>query len=114
MFREQEVRANDPGPLIFERGMALEVDEELGFPLVEPLGGPGWLFTFETMSVEEVGGAIELEEETAEALELIGEVRTQRERFRRYAPILVEKQSAGRQLFTDEAGPGRWIRGSEL
>ena len=103
---QEEVGADDAGPIVFESRVALEIDQGLGFALVEPTGDPRGLFSFEAVSVEEVHRAVELEQHPAQLLELTDEFRAEREGVWCDAPGVVEEEPAGGQLIEDRLGLG--------
>ena len=106
MFSQEEVGADDAGPIVFESWVALEIDQGLGFTLVEPTGDPLGLFSFEAVPVEEVHRAVELEQHSAQLFELTDEFRAEREGVWCDAPGVVEEEPAGGQLISDRLGLG--------
>lgn len=101
---EEEVRADDPGDLVTEGGIALPGDEFGRLALVEPAGDPVGGFAGDAASVEEIGGAIELEKDAAEGFDFAGEGGWERKGVQGDPPVEVGEETAGREPVADLAG----------
>ena len=78
----KQVGANDTRDLGLEGWVALPGEQGCGLAAVQPIGDPGGLFAFAAFPVEEVDGAVKLEQHAAERIQLAGDGRFERERIR--------------------------------
>ena len=95
---------DDARHVVFKRGRTLERDEFGGFPKVEPAGDPFGLFAFGALAVEQIDGAIKLEEDAAQGFDFLGERFAEREGGGADAPFLAGEETAGGQGGADELG----------
>ena len=66
--REQNVRANDARDVALERGGALQIDQLLGLALIQDSRDPGRLLAGHALAIEQIDGAIELQEHAAQTV----------------------------------------------
>lgn len=109
---EEEVRTYDARQVIFESGVTLQFDQVLGFALIQPLGDPGGLFAFETMAVEEINRAVELEQDAAELIDLPGNVRGNGKGIRCNAPGVILEEPLRRESTADKVCAFGWKGGN--
>ncbi len=84
--------------------MALPGQQFGGLSLVEQAGDPGRLPSLDALAVQQVDGAVELQQHAAEELQFAHLARLQDERLGGDAPGLVGEQPAGRQGRADGVG----------
>ena len=87
--------------------LALERDKFGRFAEVEPARNPFRLLALGTLAVQQIGGAIKLQQHAPERLKFLCHFRTQCKRLRRNPPVESGKKSARRNLPADKSGKVR-------
>ena len=104
MVGQEQVGSDDARQVVFQGRGALEVDQGRGLAAVEPGSDPRRLFASDTLSIEQIDGAIELQQHAPECFQFPGQVAPQCKWRGGDPPIHVHEQAALGKLVADEPG----------
>jgi hypothetical protein len=104
MFGDEQIRTDDARDFVLESGRALQRDEFSRFAEVEPLRNPSGHLTLGTFAIEEIDGAIELEQHAPERFDFLRQLGSERKRPGRNPPLLSSEQAILGKTVPDKTG----------